>query len=63
MAKTDITSIESDNLTELGFHRKRLERVADRLEADIEAGRCHGTSMIVARHGNIVLNLTKESLK
>lgn len=42
---------------ELGFDTGRLARVRESVLADIDAGRCHGVSMVVARHGRVVLDL------
>lgn len=42
-----------------GFDAARLERVRDAVRADIEAGRCHGVAMRVARRGQVVLDITE----
>ena len=42
---------------ELGFDTARLARVRESVLADIDAGRCHGVSMVVARHGRVVLDV------
>lgn len=42
---------------ELGFDEDRLARVSRALEADIEAERCHGAALVVARGGRIALDL------
>jgi len=47
------------NLAKLGFDARRLARVQDAVRADIDAGRCHGVRLRVARHGEIVLDLTE----
>ena len=57
--RDSIHAVESDAIEKLGFDRTRLERVRQALLADIENDRCHGVSLIVARHGQIVLNLTE----
>ncbi len=60
---TNITSavraVDYDAAEELGFDAARLQRVREAVVADIEAERCHGVSMIVARHGKVVLDLTE----
>ena len=43
------------NVRDLGFDGARLGRVRKQLESDIEAERCHGASLIVARRGRIAL--------
>ncbi|HKC50029.1 MAG TPA: serine hydrolase domain-containing protein [Myxococcota bacterium] len=43
------------NARDLGFDEARLARVKRQLESDIEAERCHGASIIVARRGQVVL--------
>ena len=48
-----------NNLAKLGFDATRLGRVRDAVKADIDAGRCHGVRMMVARHGEVVLDLTE----
>ncbi|MFT4560806.1 MAG: CubicO group peptidase (beta-lactamase class C family) [Gammaproteobacteria bacterium] len=56
---TRATSGPATSVEGLGFDAERLARVRAHVVADIEAGRCHGVSMIVARRGEIVLNLTE----
>ena len=56
--KSPIRAVEGDLLSELGFDRDRLARVRAAIVADIDAGRCHGVSMIVARRGHVVLDIT-----
>ena len=51
--------INIDKVSELGFDPKRLTRVVEKVKNDISNGKCHGTSMIVARHGNKVLDLLR----
>ncbi|MCC7121048.1 MAG: beta-lactamase family protein, partial [Gammaproteobacteria bacterium] len=46
-------------LVKLGFDARRLARVRDAVKADIDAGRCHGVRMRVARRGELVLDLTE----
>jgi len=54
------TSLVDDaTLKELGFDPSRLARVGDAVRTDIADGRCHGVSMIVARKGQVVLDLTE----
>ncbi len=43
----------------LGFDEARLARVGQTIKRDIEAGRYHGAAMIVARNGNVVLDLVE----
>lgn len=43
--------------TKLGFDPSRLARVRDAVRADIDAGRCHGVRLMVARHGEVALDL------
>ena len=50
--------MKQDNLTELGFDADRLARVNDAIERDVEAGRCDGVALIVARRGKAVIDLT-----
>lgn len=57
--QSTIRAVESDAIEELGFDRQRLKRVREAILADIEGERCHGVSMIVARHGQVVLDLTE----
>ena len=47
------------SLASLGFDAHRLARVHDTIRADIDAGRCHGVGMRVARHGQVVLDLAE----
>ena len=44
-------------LSQLGFDAERLARVRAAILSDIEHGRCHGVALLVARHGNIVLDV------
>lgn len=48
-----------DRVNEQGFDVDRLDRVGQMIRRDIEAGRCHGASLIVARGGRVVLELTE----
>lgn len=50
---------ETDDVAALGFDSNRLERVREAVMADIDNGRCHGVNMIVARHGEVVLNVSE----
>lgn len=47
------------SLASLGFDAQRLGRVHDAIRADIDAGRCHGVGMRVARRGQVVLDLAE----
>lgn len=53
------TKAPSSDLARLGFDAQRLGRVRDAIKADIDAGRCHGVRMKVARHGEVVLDVTE----
>ncbi|MGR8949075.1 MAG: serine hydrolase domain-containing protein [Gammaproteobacteria bacterium] len=46
-------------IEQLGFDLERLDRVRARVLTDIEAERCHGVNMIVARRGKVVLDITE----
>lgn len=54
-----ITTAAAADVRALGFDPERLARVRESVRADIEAGRCHGVNMIVARRGEVVLDLTE----
>ncbi len=56
---SQVQELDRSSLQDLGFDIDRLARVRDAVIADIDAHRCHGVSMIVARHGKIVLDLTE----
>ena len=43
----------------LGFDEARLARVGQTIIRDIEAGKYHGAAMIVARRGNVVLDIVE----
>ena len=43
----------------LGFDEQRLARVGQTLKRDIESGKYHGASMMVARKGKVVLDLVE----
>ena len=51
--------INIDEVSGLGFDPKRLARVVEKVKNDIGTRKCHGTSMIVARHGTKVLDITE----
>jgi len=60
MATTkDAAQASTQDLARLGFDARRLARVQDAVRADIDAGRCHGVRMKVARRGEVVLDLTE----
>jgi CubicO group peptidase (beta-lactamase class C family) len=44
---------------ELGFSANRLARISDRVQRDLDAQRYCGVSIIVARHGEVVVDLTE----
>ena len=43
----------------LGIDPDRLARVRERILHDIDAERCHGVNLIVARHGDVILDITE----
>lgn len=49
----------TDAASRQGFDTARLARVQAHIAGDIDAGRCHGVRMMVARHGEVVLDLTE----
>jgi CubicO group peptidase (beta-lactamase class C family) len=51
--------VDQSTLEAQGFDPVRLARVREAVVADIEAERCHGVAMIVARRGEIVLDITE----
>jgi len=60
MTKTSTAKVQPVHdgaASELGFDTARLARVRESVLADIDGGRCHGVSMIVARHGSVVLDV------
>ena len=57
--QSPVAAVENAAAEELGFDCQRLNRVREAVLADIEGERCHGVSMIVARHGQVVLELTE----
>ncbi len=57
VTKSAAVKAPKNNLAKLGFDAARLGRVRDAVKADIDAGRCHGVRMMVARHGEVVLDL------
>lgn len=50
---------EKINSEKLGFSASRLERIGERVQHDLDAQRYCGISIIVARHGEVVVDLTK----
>ena len=46
-----------ENARNLGFDTDRLARVSDAIQRDIDAERCHGVALTVARRGRVVLDL------
>lgn len=56
--KITATSVDASVSTQ-GFDTERLGRVREAVCADIEAGRCHGVAMRVARRGQVVLDITE----
>ena len=54
-----MTNISDQQAQALGFDPSRLARVQERIREDIEGNRCHGANLIVARRGEVVLDLTE----
>lgn len=52
-------AVSDKELAALGFDAKRLELVTQKIKADIEAARYHGVRMVVARKGEVVLDVTE----
>ncbi len=52
-------TMDDSSLLDLGFDPERLTRVGDSIRADIEHGRCHGVSLIVAPRGTKILDITE----
>jgi len=48
-----------ENIRQLGFDADRLARVTTAIKREIEAERCHGVALIVARGGKIVLDVVE----
>jgi CubicO group peptidase (beta-lactamase class C family) len=46
-----------ENARNLGFDTDRLARVSDAIQRDIDAERCHGVALMVARRGRVVIDL------
>ena len=59
VTKSAAVKAPKNNLAKLGFDAARLGRVRDAVKADIDAGRCHGVRMMVARHGEVCLICVK----
>ena len=58
-AQSALGAPNNSDLEALGFDPARLARVREMALADIDAGRCHGVSLIAARGGRPVLNLVE----
>lgn len=56
MHPSSISTVASSPAS-LGFDTQRLSRVVDSVRADINGGHCHGVRMIVARRGQMVLDI------
>ena len=54
-----MATISEQDARALGFDPSRLVRVSERIKQDIDDERCHGANLIVARRGEIVLDLTE----
>ena len=54
-----MSTISDQEAQALGFDSSRLERVRERILGDIEQGRCHGTNLLVARRGEVILDITE----
>ena len=48
-----------DEIRGLGFDPERLARVKEKILSDITEEKCHGVSMIAARRGKVVLDITE----
>ena len=48
-----------ERVNDQGFDVERLERVVHAIRRDIEAERCHGVALMVARGGRVVLDVTE----
>ena len=57
--QTPTRAVENELIATLGFDLPRLHRVRPAIRAAIDDGHCHGASLIVARHGQIVLDITE----
>jgi CubicO group peptidase (beta-lactamase class C family) len=57
--QTPTRAVENELIATLGFDLPRLHRVRPAIRAAIDAGHCHGASLMVARHGQIVLDITE----
>jgi len=55
--KKPAASTATTNIAKLGFDAARLQRVREAVRADIDAGRCHGVRLMVARRGQVALDL------
>jgi CubicO group peptidase (beta-lactamase class C family) len=54
MGTTSPTPIKSASLAEVGFSSERLERLDKAMQAEIDAGRYAGVSVMIARHGALI---------
>ena len=59
MSVNDKSIIDENEVAKLGFDPSRLQRVEERIKEDIAKGKCHGASIIAARHGKIALDVTE----
>jgi len=62
MGSQDHVALETASLDEieaLGFDFQRLARVREKVLSDISEEKCHGVSMIVARRGKVILDITE----
>lgn len=50
-------AVKESDARELGFDVERLGRVGRAIEREIDAERCHGVALVVARRGRVVLDL------
>ena len=51
--------MSKERVNDKGFDVERLQRVAQAIRRDIEAERCHGVALVVARGGRVVLDVTE----
>ena len=55
----ELEAASLDEIRGLGFDPERLARVKEKILSDITEEKCHGVSMIAARRGKVVLDITE----
>ena len=55
----ELEATSLDEIRGLGFDPERLARVKEKILSDITEEKCHGVSMIAARRGKVVLDITE----